>query len=131
MMKENDKAPKDMRRIRTGKQGEDLAVAHLQKAGYRIIAQNYRCLYGEVDIIARDGDTIVFVEVKSRKSGTFGRPQEAVGPAKQKKLSKVSLFYLQEKHLDHCNARFDVVAVKMLPEGIRIEIIRNAFEVVF
>jgi putative endonuclease len=119
-----------MRRIRTGKLGEDLAVAHLQKAGYQIIAQNYRCLYGEVDIVARDGDTIVFVEVKSRKSETFGEPQEAVGPEKRKKLSRISLHYLQQKQLETFNARFDVMAVKMSPEGNRINLIRNAFDLV-
>jgi putative endonuclease len=127
-MSRNDKAPKDMRRIRTGKLGEDLAVAHLQNAGYQIIAQNYRCLYGEVDIIARDGDTIVFVEVKSRKSETFGEPQEAVGLEKRKKLSRISLHYLQQKRLETFNARFDVVAVKMSPDGNRINLIRNAFD---
>jgi putative endonuclease len=127
-MTRNDKAVKDMRRIRTGKLGEDLAVAHLQNAGYQIIAQNYRCLYGEVDIIARDRGTIVFVEVKSRKSETFGQPQEAVGLEKQKKLSRISLHYLQQKRLETFSARFDVVAVKMSPDGNRINLIRNAFD---
>jgi putative endonuclease len=121
---------KDMRRIRMGKLGEDLAVAYLQKAGYRILAQNYRCLYGEVDIIALDGDVIVFIEVKSRKSERFGQPQEAVGLEKQKKLSRISLHYLQQKRLENRNARFDVMAVKLLPDGTRIELIRNAFNLV-
>ncbi|MFH1080980.1 MAG: YraN family protein [Pseudomonadota bacterium] len=120
-----------MRRIRTGKQGEDLAVAHLRKAGYQIITQNYRCLYGEVDVVAWDGDTLVFVEVKSRKSGTFGVPQEAVGIEKQKKLSRVSLHYLQQKRFETCNARFDVIAVRMSPDGIRIDLIQNAFNLIF
>ena len=119
-----------MRRIATGKLGEDLAVAYLRKVGYRILAQNYRCLYGEVDIIAEDGNVIVFIEVKSRKSETFGDPQEAVGLEKQKKLSRISLHYLQQKRLEICNARFDVVAVKLLPDGTRIELIRNAFNLV-
>jgi putative endonuclease len=129
-MIQNDKAPKDMRRIRTGKLGEDLAVAHLKKAGYQIIAQNYRCLYGEVDIIARDDDTLVFVEVKSRKSETFGQPQEAVGLEKRKKLSRISLYYLQQKRLETYNARFDVIAVKMLPDGTQIDLIQNAFNLI-
>jgi putative endonuclease len=130
-MTRNDIAAKDMRRIRTGKRGEDLAVAYLRKAGYRIVAQNYRCLYGEVDVVAQDGDTLVFVEVKSRKSGTFGAPQEAVGPEKQKKLSRVSLHYLQQKRLETCKARFDVIAVRMSPDETRIDLIRNAFDLVF
>ena len=130
-MKRSDKAAKDMRRIGTGKRGEEIAVAHLRKAGYRIIAQNYRCLYGEVDVVAQDGDTFVFVEVKSRKTGTFGAPQEAVGPEKQKKLSRVSLHYLQQKCLETCKARFDVVAVQISPDETRIDLIRNAFDLVF
>lgn len=116
-----------MRRIRTGKRGEDLAVAYLQRSGYRILERNYRCFLGEMDIIAEDGDIIVFVEVKSRKSETFGEPQEAVGLEKQKKISRISLHYLQQKRLETSNARFDVVAVKLLPDGTRIELIRNAF----
>jgi putative endonuclease len=129
-MKKNDGAPKDMRRIRTGKRGEDLAVAHLLERGYHIMARNYKCFYGEADIVARDGDTIVFVEVKSRKSENFGLPQEAVGFAKQKKLSRISLCYLQEKGLDAGNARFDVIAVKMSPAGTHIHLIRNAFDLI-
>ncbi|MDO9559277.1 MAG: YraN family protein [Syntrophales bacterium] len=119
-----------MRRIMTGKLGESLAVVHLQKMGYQIVAQNYRCLYGEVDVVARDGDTLVFVEVKSRKSGTFGAPQEAVGLEKQKKLSRVSLHYLQQKRLETCKARFDVIAVRMSPDGTRIDLIQNAFNLI-
>lgn len=129
-MTQNSKTAKDMRRIRTGTLGENLAVAYLQKMGYQIIAKNYRCLYGEVDVVARDGDTLVFVEVKSRKSGTFGEPQEAVGLEKQKKLSRVSLHYLQQKRLETCNVRFDVIAVKMLPDGTRINLIQNAFNLI-
>ncbi|MBA4395947.1 MAG: YraN family protein [Syntrophus sp. (in: bacteria)] len=117
-----------MRRIRTGKRGEDLAVAYLRKAGYQIVAQNYRCLYGEVDVIALDGDTIVFIEVKSRKSETFGQPQEAVGREKRKKLSRISLHYIQQKRLESCNARFDVIVVRMSPDGNQIELIPNAFD---
>jgi putative endonuclease len=82
---------KDMRRIRTGKQGETLAAAYLEKAGYQIIERNYRCLFGEMDLVARDGQTVVFVEVKSRKSDRFGVPQLSVGLQKQKKLSQIAL----------------------------------------
>jgi len=126
----NFKTVKDMRRIQTGKRGEDLAAAHLQKLGYQIVAKNYRCIFGEVDIIAQDLDTLVFVEVKSRKSAMFGEPQEAVGPEKQKKLSRVALHYLQKNRFDSCCARFDVIAVRMFPDGVRIDLIRNAFDLV-
>ncbi|TFG90433.1 MAG: YraN family protein [Syntrophobacterales bacterium] len=111
-----------------GTKGEDLAVACLKKEGYRIIERNYRCRYGEVDIIAMDKKDAVFVEVKGRKSDTFGSPEQAIGPAKQKKISKVALHYLQEEGLGDHNARFDVVAIRFIPQGTRIQLIRNAFD---
>jgi putative endonuclease len=115
-------------RMRTGKKGEDIAVAYLKGKGYRIVERNYKCPLGEIDIVAKDGDAIVFVEVKSRKSEEFGDPQLAVGLEKQKKISRISLTYLKEKHLYPCNARFDVVAIKMLPAGSTVDLIQNAFE---
>jgi putative endonuclease len=118
----------DAGRIQTGKRGEDIAVAYLKNRGYRIIERNYTCLFGEIDIVAKDGDTFVFVEVKSRKSEKFGDPQGAVGREKQKKISRISLTYLEEKHLYPCDARFDVVAIKMLPAGSIVELIQNAFD---
>ena len=118
-------------RISTGKKGEELAAAYLEEAGYRIIVRNYRCLFGEIDMVAEEGETLVFVEVKSRRSDAYGDPQLAVGPQKQKKMSRISLHYLSEHHLRHRLARFDVVAVKLLPAGNRIELIRNAFESAF
>lgn len=118
-------------RIRTGKRGEDIAAAYLKKRGYHIIERNYTCLFGEIDIVAKDKNTLVFVEVKSRKSEDFGDPQLAVGMEKQKKISRISLKYLEEKNLYPCDARFDVVAVKMLPAGNTIELIQNAFELAF
>lgn len=118
-------------RIQTGKKGEEFAVAYLKSKGYRIIERNYKCLFGEIDIVAKDGNTVVFVEVKSRKSEDFGDPQAAVGREKQKKISRVALAYLEEKRRYPCDARFDVVAVKMLPAGNTIELIQNAFELAF
>jgi len=118
-------------RMRTGKKGEDIACSYLKSRGYRIVERNYKCPLGEIDIVARDGDAIVFVEVKSRKSEEFGDPQLAVGQKKQKKVSRISLTYLKDKNLYPCNARFDVVAIKMLPDGSAIELIQNAFELAF
>jgi putative endonuclease len=112
---------KGSERMRIGKKGEDIAVAYLKGRGYRIVERNYKCPLGEIDIVARDGD-------KSRKSEEFGDPQLAVGLEKQKKISKISLAYLKEKHLYPCDARFDVVAIKMLPDGSTVELIQNAFE---
>jgi len=117
-------------RIRTGKRGEDIAVDYLKKEGYQIVERNYRCLFGEVDIVAKDRGTVVFAEVKSRRSDRFGDPQAAVGLEKQKKLSRIAMKYLEERRLYPCNARFDVVAVKIFPAGNEVEIIRNAFDIV-
>jgi putative endonuclease len=117
-----------LRGKRTGKTGEDAAAAYLADAGFRIIERNYRCSFGEIDIVAEDGDTLVFVEVKSRRSEAYGDPLLAVDCRKQKKISRLSLQYLAAKHLHHRPVRFDVVAVMLLPAGNRIELIRNAFE---
>ncbi len=116
------------RRIRTGKQGEDLAAAHLAENGYRILERNYRSVFGEIDIVAEEGDTLVFVEVKSRRSEAYGDPQLAVGSKKQRKISRVAMSYLSEKGWNRRPARFDIVAVKLRPSGNLIELIRNAFE---
>jgi putative endonuclease len=115
-------------RISTGKRGEELAAAYLAKAGYRIIERNYRCFFGEIDIVAEEGETLVFVEVKSRRSAAYGDPQLAVGREKQKKISRIAMNYLTERHWCHRPARFDVVAVKMLPGQVQIELIQDAFE---
>jgi putative endonuclease len=112
----------------TGEIGEALAADYLSRSGYRIVARNYRCRFGEIDIVAREGDTLVFVEVKSRRSGAYGDPLLAVGHSKQKKISRIALHYLSEKGLGQCPARFDVVAVQWRPEGPRVELIRNAFD---
>ena len=114
--------------IEKGKKGEDIAAACLRKEGYRIIERNYRCLYGEIDIIAMDAGDIVFIEVKSRKSDNFGSPEEAVGITKQKKISRVALNYLRERGLADHNARFDIVAIRFMPQGNRVKLIRNAFD---
>jgi putative endonuclease len=116
---------------RTGEKGEELAAAYLTEAGYRIIERNYRCVFGEIDIVAEEGNTLIFVEVKSRRSESYGDPQLAVGHQKQKKISKIALHYLSAKNLRHRPARFDVVAVKLLSEECRIDLIRNAFELAF
>jgi putative endonuclease len=117
-------------RRNTGRRGEELASAYLQAAGYRILERNYRCVFGEIDIVAEEGQTLVFAEVKSRRSGSYGDPQLAVGLQKQKKVSRVALHYLKERGLQDRCARFDVVAVKLWPAESRIELIRNAFELI-
>jgi len=117
----------DSRRNTAGR-GEEAAVAYLRGQGYRIIARNWRCRLGEIDIVARDGDVLVFVEVKSRRSSAFGTPQAAVDARKQRKLSLVALQYLQAERVSPGPARFDVVAVTLRDGGIEIELFRNAFD---
>jgi putative endonuclease len=117
-----------MDHIKTGRQGEGIALDYLKNEGYLIVERNYRCHLGEIDIIAKEGNIIVFVEVKSRRSGSFGEPQEAVGTKKQKKLSMIALFYLHEKKITDVNARFDIVAVHIDSGEPLVELIRDAFD---
>jgi putative endonuclease len=112
-----------------GKKGEDLALQYLKKNGYRIFEKNYVCKLGEVDIIAREKDTLAFIEVKTRTSTAFGPPQLAVNAAKQMQLSKVAVYFLKEKGIENVKARFDVVAIVLGPKGPEIELIRDAFDV--
>ncbi len=83
---------------------------------------------GEVDIVAKEKDTFAFIEVKTRRTTTFGPPQMAVDQKKQEQLSKAALHFLKEKRLEEAKARFDVVAILLGPRGEEIELIRNAFD---
>ena len=111
-----------------GKRGEELALRYLKKQGFRIVETNYVCKMGEMDIIAKEKDTLAFIEVKTRTSTAFGVPQMAVNPTKQVQLSKVALYFLKEKQLEDAKARFDVVAILLGPKKEEIELIRDAFE---
>lgn len=115
-----------------GAQGEELAAAFLQCAGYRIVERNFRCKGGEADIVARDGKTLVFVEVKARRSLTYGVPQLAVTSFKQRQISKAALTWLAKNRLQDAPARFDVIAVMLFADGThRIEHIPNAFDLAY
>ncbi|MBM9510798.1 YraN family protein [Desulfogranum marinum] len=115
--------------IELGKHGEDIAADYLIQSGYSIITRNYRRRFGEVDIVARQDATIVFVEVKTRRSAAFGTGFEAVDVRKQRQLTRIAQDYLSRHNLINVNARFDVVAVQLANDGTsRIEIITNAFE---
>jgi len=111
-----------------GRKGEEKALRFLKKRGYRIIERNYVCKMGEMDIIAKEKDTLVFIEVKTRTSTEFGPPQLAVNSAKQRQLSKVALNYLKEKQFEDVKARFDVVAILLEQKREEIELIRDAFD---
>jgi putative endonuclease len=116
-------------RIALGKSGEDLAFKAVKKKGYRCIERNYRCPLGEIDLIAQDGDCLVFVEIKTRRGRSTGYAKEAVNQRKQRQISKAALYYLKEHDCVDARSRFDVVAVSIPPGGREeIEVIRNAFE---
>jgi putative endonuclease len=117
-----------MQKKELGKKGEELALRFLKKKGYRIIEKNYVCKMGEMDIIAKEKDTLAFIEVKTRTSTLFGPPQLSVTPSKQMQLSKVALYFLKEKKLENVKARFDVVAILLGIKGEEIELIRDAFD---
>ena len=119
---------KDTKKIITRKEGEKIAAAYLKKNGYRIIEINFRCPIGEIDIVAKEKDDLVFVEVKTRKSMELGYPEQAVGIRKQKKMSQLALWYLQKRKIADTNARFDVVAVTLIPEKNEVKLIKNAFD---
>lgn len=118
----------------TGNLGEELAANFLAARGYRILERNFRCRGGEVDIIARDpGDkSLVFVEVKARRGLTYGVPQLAVTPFKQRQISKAALTWLSKNRLHDTNARFDVIAILLHTDAAHgIDHIRNAFELAY
>ena len=117
-----------MEKKELGKKGEELAIRFLEKEGYRIVKTNYVCKLGEIDIIAKEKDALVFIEVKTRTSTLFGPPELSVTPFKQMQLSKAALYFLKEKRLGDVKARFDVVAILLKPEGEEIELIRDAFD---
>jgi len=118
-------------RLRVGKKGEDLALKRLKKMGYRCIVRNYRCPLGEVDLIARDGDTLVFVEIKTRRGRSPGYAKEAIDKRKQHQLSKVALAYMKAEDCCDVKSRFDVVAINLSRGGEQIEIVKNAFDLAY
>ncbi|MCE5241767.1 MAG: YraN family protein [Syntrophobacteraceae bacterium] len=113
---------------RKGREGEEIAADFLSRRGMAVLDRNFRCPLGEIDLVCKDGGRIVFVEVKSRRSRTCGLPQEAVSPAKQRRLTLVAQWYLKRKGLDRGPARFDVVAVSWRGSEPEITWIANAFE---
>jgi len=115
-----------------GKLGENLACAALTQRGYAIIATRYRTKLGEIDIVARDGETLVFVEVKARAGDEFGGGAAAVTAWKQRKVALMAMDYLERHRLDDRPCRFDVVTVDVFDGGPpRIEIYQHAFESAF
>lgn len=112
-----------------GKFGEDIACAELERQGYTVIARRHRTRYGEIDIIARDKGTTVFIEVKTREDQTFGTGAEAVAPWKQQRLARMAIDYAARHGLLDTPCRLDVVEVTLGAHEPRIEVYRNAFDV--
>ena len=110
-----------------GKLGEELACAELQRRGYAILARRYRSRFGEIDIIARDGDTVVFVEVKARAGEEFGGAAAAVTGWKQRRMTQMAVDFLARQRLSESPCRFDVVAVDFEDGKPRIAVYANAF----
>ena len=119
-----------MTKRETGMLGEQLARDFLGKNGYEILGTNYRCPGGEVDIIARQADALVFIEVRTKKSREFGTPEESVTPVKMERLRKVAAYYGQEHESLPSSWRIDVVAIELAADDqvTRIEIIENAID---
>jgi putative endonuclease len=117
-------------RVELGKLGESLACEALVRQGYAILSRRYRTRIGEIDIVCRDGASVVFVEVKARRSDRFGRPAESVTSWKQRRIIAMARHFLARHRLQDRPCRFDVVSVRC-PEGqpASVEILRDAFRV--
>ena len=112
-----------------GKKSEEIAAQFLLSRGHRILERNYRTPRGELDLIALDGDVLVFVEVKARRGVSFGEPQWAVNQRKRQHLIKASLFYLTRKRIQNRCCRFDLVVIQEGRDGQRqIDLIPNILE---
>lgn len=120
--------PWKKRDIPLGQQGEDLACRFLRKQGFKILDRNVRIARCEIDIIAKEGNTIVFVEVKTRRQAGVFRPEDSVGAEKEDHVRMAGGFYLQRQRMPDADCRFDIVSI-VLPEtgDPEIKLIRNAF----
>jgi putative endonuclease len=118
-------------RIILGERGEDHAARYLRRRGYKILVRRFKSRFGEIDIVCRHGDWLVFVEVKTRQSDRYGAPSESVDREKQRHLSRTALEYLRLLHNPRVRFRFDIVEV-FLPDGATkpddIRLIQNAFD---
>ena len=111
--------------VTLGTQGEELARTYLIRQEYTILHRNWRCKWGEIDLVARDGKTIVFIEVKTRKSDRLGSPLEAVDRRKQERLRVLALHYINSTGQSAPSYRFDVVGVDLAQN--KISLIKDAF----
>ena len=122
-----DRISAKLKALSFGRESEKRAASFLKKNGYTIIDKNYSCRQGEIDLIASDGDTLVFCEVKARSSKAFGTPLEGITKAKAAKIRKSAEHYMLRKGIKNVDCRFDVVTIDESGPESSIEIIRNAF----
>jgi putative endonuclease len=117
-------------RVSLGRRGEQLAEQKLAASGYEIVARNYRCAAGEIDLVARCAGTLAFVEVRTRRGEKFGTPEESITPRKRRHLIAAAQSYLQANALPDAAWRIDVVAVELSTRGelLRVEVIENAIQ---
>ena len=111
-----------------GDLGEKEASQYIQKNGYLVLEKNYRVQNAEIDIIAKDNDTIAFIEVKTRKTLRKGSPAESVNYTKQKKIISAALYYLKEKNINDARLRFDVIEIFVRNGNHELKLIKNAFQ---
>jgi putative endonuclease len=116
------------RNVSLGIFGEDLACRELQRRGYAILARRWRRRAGEIDIIARDGGVLVFVEVKARDGAACGTASEAVSARKRRRIARLAMEYVSRRRMGQCPCRFDVVAVDMDGDEPVVRVIQNAFD---
>ncbi len=100
-----------------GKEGEEIAAKYLEEKGFEIIKRNYQYGHGEIDIIAKDGEVLVFVEVKTRKTLEYGEPEYAITKKKILQIKKMAELYLYDKEIEEADCRFDVIAIILGSEG--------------
>jgi putative endonuclease len=118
-------------RLKLGRLGEQLAFEKIKRLGYKCIEKNYRCSLGEIDLIAKDGDCLVFIEIKTRKGRTLGYAKEAITPRKIRQISKAALAYMKSNNCCDAKSRFDVIAINILGDREEMEVIKDAFELAY
>ncbi len=116
--------------IKKGKRGEAMAEKFLKKKGYKILHKNFRTRFGEIDLVALERGTLVFIEVKARSGAGFGSPLAAVGTKKQSHLTMAANIYVEENRVTDRPLRFDVVGILGEGKEAKIELIKNAFDAV-
>ena len=113
-------------RHKTGKIGEDISARYLEQIGYTIIERNFECVQGEIDIIAKDQNELVFIEVKTRSSALYGQPKEAINKTKKKHIYKSAEYYVYTKRLENEPIRIDVIEVYKKQEKFMVHHIKQA-----